>query len=132
MGDLLSAASLLLAVIAVLYGLWYPEIIKAIATNVPAHERDRAKPRKDVCDVLYSSALPLTGAALLLILVFLPDAVSIFIQSFKNYWGEGFQAITRYSAVSTSFVLVVCLSLALVIYLAYFTYKLFRLRDKLK
>lgn len=45
MSDLLSAASLLLAVVGVIYGLWYGEISIALETKLPS--RNLAEDRAD-------------------------------------------------------------------------------------
>jgi hypothetical protein len=132
MSDLLSAASLLLGVIAILFGLWYPEITRAIELPKPDHKEDYKKPYKEVSAVFYSRAIPLTVASSLLTLVFASDAIKISCLSLREYLSHGWGAINNYSAVLTSFVLVVCLSFALTIYLFYYTHKLFKKWKSLK
>jgi len=131
MSDLLSAASLLLGVLAILFGLWYPEITKAIETVEPSHRGDYGRPYKQIKAVLYSRAIPLTTACFLLTLVFAPDAIRIIFLSMNKYSIEGTGALRSYSAVSTSFVLVVSLALALHVYLFYYTIKLVQKARKL-
>jgi hypothetical protein len=124
MSDLLSAASLLLGALAILFGLWYPEITKAMDIVEPAHRADYTRPHRQIKAVLYSRAIPLTMACSLLTLVFAPDATRIIFLSMDKYLIEGIGALRSYSAVSTSFVLVVSLALTLDLYLIYFTIKL--------
>jgi len=132
MSDLLSAASLLLGVLAILFGLWYPEITKAMDTVEPPHRADYIRPYKQIKAVLYSRAIPLTTACSLLTLVFAPDAKRIIFLSMDKYSIEGIGALRSYSAVSTSFVLVVSLALALDLYLIYYTIKLVQKSRKLE
>lgn len=126
MSDLLSAASLLLGVLAILFGLWYPEITSALDITEPSHRTDYKQPYKKVSKVLYSRAIPLTIASSLLTIVFAPDAIKITISSVKRYINQGWSVIHSYDAVTMSFVLVVCLALTLTIYLSYYTIKLIR------
>ena len=131
MSDLVSAASLLLAVLGVLYGLWYPEIIEALDIKVPAFREDRNKPIQQVVSVLYGRAIPLAVAALGVSLIFLPDALEITRRSIQNYLGKGFEALTNYNAVQTSFCFVVTLSGAIAMHITYFSVKLVLLRRRL-
>ena len=39
MSDEIAIASLLMAILAIIYGTWYPEIMKAINLNVPDHDK---------------------------------------------------------------------------------------------
>jgi hypothetical protein len=112
-GDLLSAASLLLTVVSILYGLWYPEIIKAIETEVPSHPQNRVKPHKEVSAVLWYKAIPLAIIAAPFGLIFLPDAVAVVCRAIRILIssGEG-----GYDAVETAFCVVVLFSLAIGVY----------------
>jgi hypothetical protein len=106
MSDLLSAASLLLAIIAVLYGMWYPEIVRSLATGISEHAGERRKPRYQVAAVRKSRALPLMIATILLAAVFLPDATRIVVHGAAMFKAQGVIAVLGYSAVATAFVLV--------------------------
>lgn len=116
MSDLLSAASLLLAIIAVLYGMWYPEIVKSLATDVPEHAANRRKPRAEVAAVRKSRSLPLMIATILLGAVFLPDTVRIVARSASMYASDGVAGFKEYSAVATAFVLVESVAVGFAIY----------------
>jgi hypothetical protein len=111
MSDKLSAASLLLAIVAVLYGMWYPLIMSSLETSVPQFAANRRKPLKEVLGVRNRRAIPLTFAAIAVALVFLPDAVSIIIQSLRLVAGDGLQSVQHYDSVSTAFILVELVSL---------------------
>jgi hypothetical protein len=118
MSDLLSAASLLLAIVTVLYGMWYPEIMKSLETEVPDHPAARRKPRGEVAAMRRNRALPLMTATILLAAVFLPDALKIVLQSTGSIVSNGISAFAKYSAVATAFVLVEILALYFAAYFA--------------
>ena len=111
MSDRLSAASLLLAIVAVLYGMWYPQLVEALATRVPEFAADRRRPLKVVIEVRTQRALPLTLAALGVAAVFLPDTAAIVIRSLKIAADDGWRAVRDYDSVAMAFVLVEVLAL---------------------
>lgn len=132
MNDLLSAASLLLAVLGVLYGLWYPEIIDALEKTVPRYPEDRKRNYRSVSSVLYSRALPLTIAAIGVSLIFLPDAIKIVRASILGYKAQGIAYINNYNAVYTTFCFIVVMSFAIAAHLSFFSVKLSRLCIRLR
>jgi hypothetical protein len=106
MADLLSAASLLLTVVAILYGLWFPEIAAALDYEVAKQKVDNKGSHKKAKMILLTKALPLAIIAIALLLVNLPDALSIAADSVKRAEAVGWQARHEFSAVRTSFVVV--------------------------
>jgi hypothetical protein len=106
MGDLLSSASVLLTLVALLYSLWYPEIMQAINTDVPANKSDRKPDHQRVKAVYATKARPLAVAAVILTAVFAPDSVRILSVSIHHALETGFRSALDYSAVSSSLVLV--------------------------
>lgn len=113
MSDLLSAASLLLAVVSVLYGLWYPEISSALLTVVPPHAADRARPRRIVRDAAWGRALPVVTGSLCVGFVFLPKVVGIWSESLRDFSRNGIGYFDSYDPIRTAFCLVVLFSLSL-------------------
>jgi hypothetical protein len=106
MSDLLSSASLLLTLIALLYGMWYQEIVAAIDTFVDDQPADR-KPGYDRARGVYlTKAMPLAVAAVILTLVFTPETIKVMIGSLEHARADGWRAIYDYDAVSTSLILV--------------------------
>ena len=127
MSDILSAASMLLAVLAILFGMWGPEISKAAGADnltVPKNSRDKFNGFRS----LYRArAIPLTAFAFIKTLVFLPTAVGIFLSSWKMYCEKGVAAgLSQYSPVTTSIVFVTILSGVLTGYLLGWTIQLKR------
>jgi len=131
MSDLLSAASLLLAIIAVLYGMWYPEIVKSLATDVPDHPAAKRKPRGEVVAVRRSRALPLMIATILLATVFLPDMTRIVVRSASMYVSDGVSGFKKYSAVATAFVLVEIVAIGFAVHSTRVWLRFGRLLEKL-
>lgn len=129
MSDLLSAASLLLTVLGIVYGAWYMEIVNSLELAIPDHIEDRGAVRRTVSSALYGKAVPLASAALILMAVFLPDALAIGVGALSSFNGVGVSALRRYSAVEAAFCLVVALAGGLAAYLFYFV---FRLKAKLR
>jgi hypothetical protein len=117
MADLLSAASLLLTVLGVVYGTWYSEIMNVLGETIPARRVDRGQVRGRVGGALKAKGLPLTVAAFALTVLFLPDALRIAIGGIRSFWTQGLSAFCEYNAVKAAFCLVVVLTGALAGYL---------------
>lgn len=81
-GDVLSAASLLLAILAVLFSLWYGDIAAALRIETPTHLEDAGPQRRQIAEAIKTRAAPLAGAALVLLLVFVPEAIRLASQWF--------------------------------------------------
>jgi hypothetical protein len=132
-GDVLSAASLLLAITAVLYSLWYADISAALKIEPPQHLEDAKSERRQVSGALWSRALPLAVAGVVMTAVFLPEAVRIVREWVDMARGEGlWHAVKDYEPVSLSLVLVVAGMTILSVYTILMTYGLWRLRRWLK
>jgi hypothetical protein len=117
--DLLAAESLLFAVLGVLFGVWYPEIVAATNISVPKFPQDVTQADKQrVVSALRLKALPLslTGAAIFL--VFLPGSIVSISQAVRDFAHSGFHAFHDYDAVQTAFVLVTILAGAIALYCA--------------
>jgi len=125
LGNLLSAASLLLAILAVFYGLWYPEIAEALELKLPLHKEDATEELKRIRRAAERMALPLTVAAIAVALVFLPDSVGVLIDSVAYVASNG-ASLSNYDAVSASLVLVTVLNSFLAGHMARLTYRLFK------
>ena len=120
MSDLLSSASLLIAIVTVLYALWYAEIKRGIKDIRPRQNWEKDD-FLEVLGILLLRALPLAVASLGLALVFLKDALIIVRNSLKLELNIH-DRIMNYDAVSTAFVLVesICLFLFALIIVQFF------------
>jgi hypothetical protein len=106
MSDLLSPAGLLLALVTMLYSLWYGDLEKAITTPVPIHDEDRVAPLRTVHATWRSRAAPLVVATWALAVVLAPDAVSVCVNAAHRVWRDGPGSVAGYDAVKTTYVLV--------------------------
>lgn len=133
MGDLLSSASLLVAIITVLYGLWNPAIKTVLNEPTPNYKSQCEKPLKELKSVLWNNAIPLTVASYTIVLVFAKDAITLIAHSFGSYINNGFgETLGNYNAVGTAFVLIVILILSIAIYLTSDCVKLIRKKRELR
>jgi hypothetical protein len=132
-GDVLAAASLLLAILAVLFSLWYSDIGAALRVEIPTHREDAGPQRRQVAEAIRTRAAPLACAALVLFIVFLPEAIRLIIRWFRNAADNGlWHAIKSYDPVELSIVAVVVLLGFLAAYTVSLTVQLFTLRRKLR
>lgn len=127
MADLLAAASLMLALLAMLYGVWYDTIAKAIAVKdkMPSFYEDAGRQRDQVTEALRRRARPLAWATAGLVLILLPNVVGILASSAKGAWHEKLGAASRYDAVSAALVFVVVMAV-------FFGFHLFSMVRQLK
>jgi hypothetical protein len=131
MSDLLSAASLLMTVIAILYSLWYPELTRTLEIKPAKYKEDNVGPMKQVQNIWLAKALPLSIMALIVTLVFMPDAIRICFESYNEWSSKGNTAIS-YDAVRTAYVVVFIFSLILASYVIMISLKIWNLRGDLR
>lgn len=105
-GDLLSAASLALGALAVIYGLWSPSLTEALNLAKAQHLADRRPSIKSLRDALNGKALPLMLAANLVCLVLAPPAIATTIDSLAHVIRAGPRAFLDYDPVKALFVVV--------------------------
>ncbi|WP_150587227.1 hypothetical protein [Pandoraea communis] len=131
MSDLLSASSLLIAIAAILFSLWYTEIAKALEITPKTHREDNVAAHATVSGVLFSKALPVAVMALSVAAIFLPDAVKLAKDSLNAYQESGIAALENYDAVKTAYCFVTILSVVLAVYMWALVKKLWSLRKRL-
>ncbi|MCG5497503.1 hypothetical protein [Ectothiorhodospira variabilis] len=124
MNELLTAASVLLAITGVLYALWHDDIVNAISMVMPQHKEDRGEFEKKLKSVLLSRAIPLLMATLCIMLVYLPPSIGIILSSFQGYRAFGLEQFQNYDSIATSFVLVEVFTSVLAIQSAVYVWKL--------
>lgn len=116
MSDLLSAASLFLAVIGLLYSVWYGEITKALALGVPKHQDDRGPAIDGTRTIYRTRALPLALASITLAVVLVPDLISVVGTTLNAIAREGVSAISLFDAVRALFCAVAVTSVSLAVH----------------
>ncbi|EGR4199034.1 hypothetical protein ACLB4W_001438 [Vibrio cholerae] len=124
MGDLLSASSLLMATVTILFSLWYGEIVSILGKPKSKHSADNVGLLKEVKRVLFSKAILLVLMSLSVSLTFAPNALVIISESWKLFKEQGFPTLETYSAVNTAFSLVFFICVGLTIYTSVLSYKL--------
>jgi hypothetical protein len=125
MDHLMSSATLLLTVIGILFGVWYPEIAKILEEEIPRFREDRQDIRRRVKLVLNTKAYPLTISALLLALIFLPDSLKLCSVSAKALRALGWRAYwEKYDAISTTFVVANGMMFLFAVLMVYLTVRL--------
>jgi hypothetical protein len=112
MPSLLSAASLVITMIALLYSVWYPELRRAADVEVRGHEpKDRSPETRQVEGALHRKAWPLLLAAAVPIVVFTPNAFGVIANALATIGGG--PGASEYDAVQAAFVAVYALSIGL-------------------
>lgn len=114
MSELLSAASLLMTVIAILYSLWHNDLQSGLAIK-RGRPADNLPSEKRIRGLITSKALPLAAMAWATSLVFMPKVISLAVATIKQWLGLENRSY-EYDPVNTSFCLVVAFSLILSAY----------------
>lgn len=129
MSDLLSSASLILAVVGILYGLWYPEITKTLEKDIPEHREDRGKIYRELASTIWSRALPLALLSLVVSLIFLRDTLTIAHEQIAQIAADGFGAyLSSYDTVSLVFFAVQIITIAIGLHALVLTARLIKRR----
>jgi hypothetical protein len=103
LADILSATSLLTALLGLLYAVWYPEINTCLAI-VPERKRaDRDGQIRQVESALHWRALPLAAGALGLCLVLAPEVIRVLAATVSIVLTRPPRAWPRYDAVAAAF-----------------------------
>jgi hypothetical protein len=92
-GDLLSAASLLLASVGLLFSVWQPEITSALAVSSKGLHADRGPRIAQVRQALFYRALPLLLAVLLIVATCAPPAVAVVVHALTDDLGQSYDPI---------------------------------------
>jgi ABC-type microcin C transport system permease subunit YejB len=129
--DKLSAASLLLTAVAIIYSLWYPEISRALKIAPKPHKPDNRTDFKEVGQILITRSLPLFLISIALVAIFAPDSVQIIRLTLQTLASAELRARSRYDAVTACFLAVSSLTLLFTAHLAVLSIRLAGLRQRL-
>lgn len=83
MNDPISALSSILTIVAILFGLWYPDIRAAIDLKLSNHSDDNKPLERTIKNAMNYKAYPLLIINVITLLIFLPDGVKILYDSFQ-------------------------------------------------
>lgn len=129
--DILSSASLILAVIALLFTIWQPDIQKAKDFDEESHYPDIKKNHEKLKQVLWGQAIPLAVGASLMMIIFLPESVNLIISSINIIVAMGFvNSLSTYNVILAAFLIVEIGFLFLMIHLWYMAYGLIKKNQK--
>lgn len=130
MSDLLSAASVILTVSGILFGLWYGDLQRVIAETIPKHLPDRKSIQGEIRSALLGKAVPLAAFSVLASLIFLPALISVVVDALSKAVHYRLGALALYDAGKCSFVLVSLMTMGLAIYSSILVWQLERKRRK--
>lgn len=116
MSDLISASSLLMAVVAVLFSLWYGELNRLIQAKVAKYADDNKALKAEISNALISKSLPLAIISVLVPLTFAPIVWSFLVESWQLFNSHGLPTLETYDATKTAFCLVFWVTVGLAIY----------------
>jgi len=119
--NLLSASSILLAIITAIYAVFYPFITEAIEIKGSKHIEDNKLKLKLAKDTFKSKLLPILIGSIVITVLFLPEFIKVSITSLKAIRGNK----VEYDTLTASF-LVVC------VFMIFLTYAIIILAIKLK
>lgn len=105
MSDEIAVASLLMAILAILYGAWYSEIIRVTNLEIPRH--DKAINLSITKETLFGKCIPLLGLSIVTAILFTPSLISIISHSILTAKNYGFDSFQRYSVVKAAFCVVI-------------------------
>ncbi|MFC7481059.1 hypothetical protein ACFQX7_14860 [Luedemannella flava] len=111
--DLLSATSLLVGAVGLLYGAWQAELTRALTSRVAPKRLDRDPERARVRRTLRGRALPLAAATGSLVLIFLPSAVQVVTHAVSLFAAHPVAALRRYDPVPAAFLAVYLVAVVL-------------------
>ena len=92
-GDLLSAASLLLASVGLLFSVWQPEITSAMEVSSKGLRADRGPRIAQVRQALLFRALPLLLAVILIVGTCSPPALAVVVHAMTDDLGNTYDPI---------------------------------------
>ncbi len=124
LGNVLSAASLLLAALSFIFGLWYPDIKKTLEDRIPDVPSERLPELNAAKQVFFVRALPLTLIAWLLAVVYLPPAFRILNDPIKI--AKSGISTSSYDPVRASLLIIDGILICMAVFLTYNCYKIIR------
>jgi hypothetical protein len=124
--ELLGAASLFLAVLGLLYGAWYGEIMAADSIRVPRYSEDRRPAITQVRAAYRTRSLPLAIGSAAIAIILAPSFVETVLRAVRACSDSGVGAIRSYDAVGTLFCAVYVATVLLTIHTARMTVRLRR------
>ena len=104
----ISAASLVLAVLAALYTLWLGEVTRALDAPVAADRDNRGGAKKLVRQALLTKAAPLFAASLAAAAIMVPRSWSIVMQAALHGRGTPFNDVKAFFLLTAVLLAILC------------------------
>ena len=110
LSDVISTASLLLALVTALMSFWYSDVTQAIGKSNPNLANERKTLLNQIAPIFWSKALPLAVGSIIIAVVFLNRALQIFFEAL-----ESFNTGAKYNDLKAAFLVTEFLLLILAI-----------------
>jgi hypothetical protein len=104
--DLLTALSMLVGAVGLIYGTWHAEISEALHTEVRPKRLDRGRDRAVVLRAHNGRALPVAIAAWVLVAIFTPTTVGLIVAGVRRFFGDPTLFLRAYDPVPPAFIAV--------------------------
>src|SRR6185503_1680656 len=104
--DLLTAVSMLVGAVGLLYGTWHAEICEALRTEVRPKRLERVRDRAAVARAHNGRALPVAVAAWALVAIFTPTTVRLIVAGVRRLFGDPTLFLRAYDPVPPAFIAV--------------------------
>ena len=128
MSNLLSASSLLLAILTTLYALFYSSINEFLDIIPKPHKVDNKANHKKGIEIRNTKIFPILFASISLSLIFIPDAIKIFRDSYL-FDRNNIEYDTVKMTYITVTVFMICLSISIIMLTCKFFKKLYKLKQ---
>lgn len=109
LSDAVSAASLVLAVLAALYSLWLGDVNAALAIIPKPDRDDRTPQRKQATAVLLTKALPLMVATVSAALILGPRSVAILGEVYEHHADRPFDDVKALFVLTSALLVVLAI-----------------------
>lgn len=122
MADLLSASSILLAILTTLFSIYYPsirEIMDLIPNKYPIDDRDNYN---KACIIKKTKVYPLLISSVVITGLFIPESFKLIKDSITNLQTFGFNGV-QYDTLIATFIAVTTFTMILTINICILTYK---------
>lgn len=125
MSDILSSASLLLAILTTVFGLVYPTLKEILDLKVATHKADNRANYKKALIIRKTRLLPLLLGSVILTLVFIPELIKQLVNTYHIITEKGFH-FKDYDTVIASFIVVSLFMIVLTIAIVIITIEFFK------
>ncbi|QKD19520.1 hypothetical protein HGP13_33670 [Mesorhizobium sp. NZP2077] len=125
--DVISTASLLLAVVTALMGFWYADVTKAISETEPTLPKERETVAKRIAPVFWAKALPLALGSVVIASVFLWRAWNIALEALRSFGTDA-----KYDDLKAAFLATEVLMILLAVVTCTLAWRLGRKRWRLR